>query len=343
MLPNRHTESLSKRGYGNLASITKRFTYDKPTYYPGPGNFSHSRSEHLSQHLRAKTIHKTAFQSGLPRVPSPRYDNQLGPGHYEPYRRFGKKYVFEAPSMAKKRDDVHPDDAEWSLNGSGRKRKEMKLTKPPFDQKVSRFMQLKSTTIIPAPGTYNPTPSNHDLSACKNVFDSKQKRYDPSQGKIYQAVPGPGSYERSLSWHPDLYWKESSNFVQKDVDRWGIPLQRKSKQTMKKDYPGPGAYNPKLEVSHTRKNMSITASSKRKHKGIFINNRVKGNSYQFPEGSSYVFASRSGASGSGTGGTASEEAGRPGDKFATPGPPRYDVNLPVSKVSHHVNHKGKWV
>jgi len=254
-IPRKSTESFSKKGFGNLASSAGRFQNQRPNYYPGPST-PHKVIKSASSSKRILN-HRNVFSSTVPRIPHQRTNANPPPGHYNLPKTHTKVYIYREPAFSKRIEDPDPsrlfgEKPDDHSGPSSPKVAQMPVMKAPFGVCDNRFSVRKSKKS-PAPGQYNPQLP-HNPQAARNAFKSRCERQvaptvSPNDFMLqphFENNPGPGTYgygdiDRSNQMKLS---NPTRNFIDRTCDRFGNPLQRKSKMMLPSKWPGPGHYNP---------------------------------------------------------------------------------------------------
>eukprot|EP00472_Partenskyella_glossopodia_P007584 CAMPEP_0197539402 /NCGR_PEP_ID=MMETSP1318-20131121/62598_1 /TAXON_ID=552666 /ORGANISM="Partenskyella glossopodia, Strain RCC365" /LENGTH=415 /DNA_ID=CAMNT_0043098111 /DNA_START=73 /DNA_END=1320 /DNA_ORIENTATION=- len=329
-------ESFSRKGYGNLASKTGRFNSDRPTYYPGPGQ-NNPRYSKQSIYSNRSPSYRNCFSRNAPRFPSKKMGDTLGPGHYDVPLQMKTVYEYRHPSFAKQVEDtrtaaVFGDDVPV-IPKFTQQVKDMPIRRAAFGVCQKRFIP-KKVPVAPEPGTYMPQVAEVNRPAARNAFSSKSKRElnttkTPKDIMFHSrpdTFPGPGKYKKLETWFTEKMAKPTHNFVDRDDDRFGNPKERKSKQSLKKDWPGPGAYNP-------TKRQRAQTSYPSVHSSWYSRIRMNKSKKKKKENGSYFFETKQ-----------SRVAINDHISMA-PGPAYYkkDEIILLRKTSHLVNRKKRWI
>eukprot|EP00164_Ancoracysta_twista_P008077 GFYU01011590.1.p1 GENE.GFYU01011590.1~~GFYU01011590.1.p1 ORF type:complete len:361 (-),score=68.96 GFYU01011590.1:235-1317(-) len=230
-------ESFSKKGLGGFASASKRFTgqvYHPSVFNPGPGQYGAGHTEFIQKKNFSKI---TSSSSMAPRIVNSapvtmRVAKAPGPGEYNLSGTLG---AGPAPAAAG-----------------------FKSTAERFKHKMDE---------MPAPGQYEAKtiedfPKGAADALPQGVFRSNTIRDTTGVAGRNAYKPGPGAYDVPSDGVDAAYKgrakvQTSSSFAKGATDRFGNYSDPRAKAERKKkkkfvQMPGPGAYDPILDVEYVR-------------------------------------------------------------------------------------------
>lgn len=238
--------SVSRRGYGNLASKAQRFDNRRDkSLDPGPGAYANQG-----------TPSKSSNSGGPTRVFAPT-KGIVGPACHNGFHHREDPVLpgFVRPSTTPGPGSYYETESGQRLSPSA--------TAPshPFKSLRVRFPEKSSKAVVPGPGAYDSAKASQQLdtqgslASVLSSFASKSQRkgiIGGGTGRMPEETPAPGQYDdlkvlKSLRAHEATdSRKNSAIFSDINQDRFGSPYEHMTERLV---IPGPGAYEDGMSVS----------------------------------------------------------------------------------------------
>ena len=266
------SDSISKKGYGNLASQTERFPIystvggTRLSITPGPGAYVATGHPSGASEMRTSSfagpVSTFSKYGGAGRrldTANPFLATMPGPGSYAPEvsstkgsRIVAGKAAFHSgtqrmatPASSRNKATVGPGSYQLpsAFGGSG--------------QSQARGLPtaaFRSTTDRNAAGT----KIVDSLSMGEMSGATPWERGGVSDFRAVEVRPGPGHYAPAPDVTAGHHPRTSGNFRTGNVDRFGVPLVPLRVNVV--ENPGPGSYNPPAQIQDKRKDPAIVRS-----------------------------------------------------------------------------------